>query len=92
MQAKSRLIDGCQNGASADHYHKTNNVGLGTRPFSPPPPPPLPTTHYQSCHTYSQFVYSNICHPCEGQLTAVNLKHPLTIITCGLIFVQTEVT
>ena len=29
-QAKLRSIDSRQNGICADHYHKTNNVGLGS--------------------------------------------------------------
>lgn len=43
---------------------------------------------------YSQSVYSNIRHPYEGQLTAVNLKHPLTIIAWlyrGLIFLSSSI-
>ena len=37
VQAKSRSIDSCWNGTCADHYHKTNNVGSGTRfGISPP--------------------------------------------------------
>ena len=47
-------------------------------------------------HTSSrQSVYSNIRHSSEGQLTAVELEHPLTSITLlyrGLIFLPIEVT
>ena len=37
--------------------------------------------HFTSKLSDPQSVYSNICHPYEGQLTAVKLGHPLTIIS-----------
>ena len=42
-----------------------------------------------SKRSYLQSVYLNIRHSYEGQLTAVKLEHPLTIIAwlyCGLIY------
>ena len=47
-----------------------------------------------SKRSYLQSVYLNICHFYEGQLTAVKLEHPLTIIAwlyCGLISIHCEV-
>ena len=47
VQAKSRSIDSCRNGTCADHYHKTNNVGSGTRfGISPPYKPEWSILHY----------------------------------------------
>ena len=65
----------------------------------PPPPPPPNKLEWNVLLTllklsYSQSVYSNIRHPYEGQLTAVNLKHPLTIIAWlyrGLIFLSSSI-
>ena len=61
QQAKSRSTDSCQNGTSADHYHKTNNVGSGTGPIISP----AIRTHNKlewnvlltlSCHIRSPFI------------------------------------
>ena len=58
-------------------------------PSSPPPPTPAiaPLQARVKCLTHTmkavivKAIYSNIRHPYEGQLIAVNLRHRLTIIT-----------
>ena len=58
-QAKSSSTDSCQNGTSADHHHKTNNVGSGTRlePTRHLTQTPSPTPH-PHCATSRTEIYS----------------------------------
>ena len=63
-------------------------MDTGTRPVIPHPPAIAPLQARVKClntHTVKavivEAIYSNIRHPYEGQLTAVNLRHRLTIIT-----------
>ena len=56
VQAKSSSIDSCRNGTCADHYHKTNNVGSGTRfGISPPLRAGLKCLTLR-CHVRSPFI------------------------------------
>ena len=53
------------------------------------------TSRTEMSYSHSQSVYSNLRHSNEGQLTAVKLEHPVTIITLlyrGFIFLPIEVT
>ena len=87
VQAKSRSIESCRNGTCADHYHKTNNVGSGTRFDISPPPTSRNEVSYTTL-SYSQSIYSNIRHAYEGQLTALKQEHPLAfyLITGSILF------
>ena len=90
VQAKSRSIDSCRNGTCADHYHKTNNVGSGTR-FGISPPLQAGMKYLT---LYSQSIYSNIRHSYEGQLTALKQEHPLAfcLITGSILFFLEQAT